>query len=499
MILFYSYYRQRHTHIARNLKTVNITVKHLDNYTLIKVVGRFNAATSLSAQPIFNELIQHIDKNIHVDLSETRYIDTSGIGALVFLFKRLHIAGLALELIGVHGQPLCKIRALGLDHAIKISSLLTTEKKLIVFGEDWGRFPSSTQYLINGLLKLGWTVIWINSIGMRNPKFNWTDVRRITNKLYQYFRGKTPKFRVSLPANLTVINPMVIPVIGYSLVDKINCFFLKKQLASTIHKNKFATLVVWMTLPTAYPYAAIFGQWPLVYYCCDDYAVIGDSPHPQIPSLEKQLVNQASLVIVVSDVLATKMPSDKTLYLDHGIDLNHFRKSYSRPHDLPSGKPVAGFYGSIASWVDINLIYQCVSKLCDVNFVLIGPSEVDLSQLKKLSNFFYLGFKPYEEIPAYSQHWDVGMIPFVKSQLTAALNPLKIKEYLTTGKPVVSVDLPAMQAYKGYIYIAKDEDEFINALQLAINEKGQSRKSYDITHHGWDSRAMLLEKKLLSL
>lgn len=378
---------------------------------------------------------------------------------------------------------------------------MNRKKEIIVFGEDWGRFPSSTQYLINALLKMGWVVIWINSIGMRKPEFSLDYFRRASNKLFQYFRGKTHKTQKSLPTNLTVIHPMVIPLIGNTLVNKINCFIIKKQLANAMHKNKFINPIVWMTLPTAFPYFTIFDHCPLVYYCCDDYSVLGDSPHPEILSLEQKLIKKAVLVIVVSEVLAEKIPADKTFYLDHGIDLDLFLKAYPRPKDLPSGKPIAGYYGSITNyWIDFELLYQCAIRLPDWNFVLIGPKEVNLDKLTILDNFFYLGFKKHlEEIPAYSQHWDVGMIPFLKNQLTAAMNPLKVKDYLATGKPVVSVDLPALQAYKEYIYLTKNQDEFINALRLAVNEKGLSRKKYDIKNHSWNNRATLLEKKLINL
>ena len=60
-------------------------------------------------------------------------------------------------------------------------------KQILVFGEDWGGLPSSTQYLISELLSSGWQIIWINSIGMREPGFKWKDFRRIWNKIYSFF------------------------------------------------------------------------------------------------------------------------------------------------------------------------------------------------------------------------------------------------------------------------------------------------------------------------
>ncbi|KTD04755.1 STAS domain-containing protein [Fluoribacter gormanii] len=103
---------------------MSISVKYFDNNILIKISGAFNTVTSLHAQPIFNELTEHIDRNIIIDLSKATRIDTSGIGALVFLFKRLRMAGYALELIGLHGQPLRKLKSLGLNQTMLIHPIV---------------------------------------------------------------------------------------------------------------------------------------------------------------------------------------------------------------------------------------------------------------------------------------------------------------------------------------------------------------------------------------
>ncbi|MFA6303024.1 MAG: glycosyltransferase [Legionella sp.] len=376
---------------------------------------------------------------------------------------------------------------------------LEPKKQLIVFGEDWGRFPSSTQHLIHGLLNLGWSVIWINSVGMRKPSFQWSYVKRLFEKLYQYIFAKTKQHQLVLPDNLTVISPMILPFMGNSFTDRLNRAILTKQLSSVMKKGDFVHPILWLTLPTAYPFISIFDKCPLVYYCCDDYALLVDPPNPQVTIFEKQLIEKADLILVVSDVLAKNMPAHKTYILDQGVDLTHFMKKYDRPNDLPNDKPIAGFYGSLTHWVDIDLLYQCASQLTDWNFVVIGSKSVDISHLEKLNNFFYLGPKSYSEIPAYSQYWDVGLIPFIKNQLVMACNPLKAKEYLVGGKPIVSVAIPALDKYKEYIYLAKNNKDFIHGIEQSLNDTKETMRKNYAAQEGWDSRALVLENKLIAL
>lgn len=373
------------------------------------------------------------------------------------------------------------------------------EKKLIVFAEDWGRFPSSTQHLIFALLNLGWDVIWINSVGMRKPTLKFSYFRRILGKIYQYIFSKSKKYKASLPENLTVICPMIIPFQGYSFIDKLNTMILSKQLSRAVKKRNFVRPILWITPPTAYPFYTIFENSPIVYYCCDEYSLLMEDSNPQVVFFEHKLIERASLILVTASALYEKMPENKTYFLDHGVDLELFSKKHNKPIDLPQGKPIAGFYGSITHWVDINLLYQCASQLKDWNFILIGKKEIDIGQLEKLSNVFYLGPKPYNEIPAYSQYWNVGLIPFIKNQLVLAFNPLKAKEYLAGGKPIVSVDIPMVAKYKECMYIAKDDADFIQGIRMSVHDTNENIRRESVAHEGWDSRALVLENKLLAL
>jgi glycosyltransferase involved in cell wall biosynthesis len=79
--------------------------------------------------------------------------------------------------------------------------------------------------------------------------------------------------------------------------------------------------------------------------------------------------------------------------------------------------------------------------------VLVGKSLVDLSALERLPNVKLLGRKPYESLPSYLKGFDVGIIPFKLNELTRNVNPIKLREYLSAGLPVISTDMPEVARY----------------------------------------------------
>lgn len=373
------------------------------------------------------------------------------------------------------------------------------QKKLIVFGEDWGHLPSSTQLLIQALLNLGWDVIWINSIGMREPSISWSYFSRLLNKIKRFFKSKAKDSSLNLSKKITVIHPMTIPLYSFKSVDRINRFILKQQLSRWLKDKELTQPLIWVSLPTGYPYLKLFNHCPIVYYCCDDFTVFDGVKQKKILELEGLLTNKANLIVVSNPVLTKKFPDNNTYFLDHGVDLALFQTPYPRPIDLPEGKPIAGFYGCLSSWIDIELIYQCATTLKNINFVLIGPKEIDITQLLTLDNVFYLGYKPHSLIPSYSQHWDISLLPFLTIQRTIASNPLTLKEYLSSGKPVVSINLPILELFKDFIYIANTTQDFIDSIELALQDTCEEERKKFIRNYGWDTQVKKFENQLLLL
>ena len=73
-------------------------------------------------------------------------------------------------------------------------------------------------------------------------------------------------------------------------------------------------------------------------------------------------------------------------------------------------------------------------------------------------------------MPQYLYHFDACLIPFKTNDTTAATDPVKVYEYLSGGKPVVSVALPELGPFRELLYIARSHDDFVRQLDRALAE-----------------------------
>jgi len=155
------------------------------------------------------------------------------------------------------------------------------------------------------------------------------------------------------------------------------------------------------------------------------------------------------------------------------VDYDHFCQAVSENLPVPADiadipRPRLGFFGLIRDWVDVDMLSAVAQKRPEWHFVLIGDSTIDLEPYCVRPNLHFLGRKPYAELPAYCQQFDVGLIPFKVNELTRAVNPIKLREYLAAGLPVVSTPMPEVQQYAHLIGISDSVDSFISAVEVAL-------------------------------
>lgn len=345
------------------------------------------------------------------------------------------------------------------------------KRDLVVFGEDWGGLPSSTQHLIRHLAK-DRKVLWVNSIGLRSPRFCAHDIKRIVIKfgyfVRQAFTNKTKNTKTKgSPHNIFVIKPLSIPAPSSQLARKISARLLKLQIEPYIKRLNLYDPILWSSLPTTSDLPPLLPTRSLVYYCGDDFSGLAGVDNQVVAHHEEKLAENADLVIAASKHLAAKFAPHKTRELLHGVDFNLFSTPVTRASDLPKrSRPTAGFYGSLSQWLDTDLLATVIEKLPNWNFVFIGKESIDLSPLKAYKNTFFLGAKEHAVLPRYSQHWDVSLLPFRDNEQIRACNPLKLLEYLAVGKPIVATRFPAAEYHKGVIQCANTPDDFIAAMKL---------------------------------
>lgn len=214
-------------------------------------------------------------------------------------------------------------------------------------------------------------------------------------------------------------------------------------------------------------------NWRLVYDCMDEWENFPGIKQSLLDA-ETQLVRECDLLVVTAQRLYEKWQSyNRPMVLArNAVDYDFYVERYQPNTVLTEIKhPVIGYYGAIADWFDIELMTYVASQRPDYTFVLLGGVfNVDVSELSALPNVKLLGQQPYETMPQYLYHFDVCTIPFKINPITEATDPVKLYEYLSAGKPVVSVAMPELQYCREYLYIARDKEDFVALLDKAVAE-----------------------------
>jgi GT2 family glycosyltransferase/glycosyltransferase involved in cell wall biosynthesis len=235
-------------------------------------------------------------------------------------------------------------------------------------------------------------------------------------------------------------------------------------------------------------------HWPVIYDCMDEWENF-QGIKSAIVSAEQTLVRACDLLVVTAARLEAKWaPLGRPIVLArNAADLEFYAARY-RPNTLLSGTrhPIIGYYGAIADWFDIDLMTAVARARPQYRFVLLGGVfGVDVAPLEALPNVSLPGQQPYAQMPQYLYHFDVCLIPFKVNPITEATDPVKLYEYLSAGKPVVSVDLPELEPARAHIYVARDLGDFLAKLDAAVVEDDrtlQDQRRAFVAEHTWAAR-----------
>jgi glycosyltransferase involved in cell wall biosynthesis len=374
---------------------------------------------------------------------------------------------------------------------------------IICFSNDWDGDPLSKKHIMQRLARRN-RVLWVNSLGNRNPTASVHDLKRVIKKLRDFTEGSK-----QVQEGIHVFAPLAIPFHGSATARWINEKALKWSIRRACRRLGFRNPITWSFVPASAQVAGALGESALVYHCVDENSGFTGTDKEAIRSLEEQLMERADCVFVSSDVLlSTKRRHNRNTFLvTHGVDVPHFRKACEIATVIPDEmkmlrKPVIGFFGLIADWVDLELIRFLALAEPDWTFVLIGKVVTNVGAIDGLPNVHLLGQKPYAALPAYAKAFDVALMPFVMNELTLAANPLKIREYLAAGLPVVSSAIPEAEKLKAVLHVAKNHAEFLAIIRqiVASGKTGpQMEISKQMDPESWDAKVEEFSRILSSL
>lgn len=368
---------------------------------------------------------------------------------------------------------------------------------LFFSSDDWDSGLKTSKYHMSTRLARDNKVLFVNSLGLRRPNVSSKDIKRVLAKISKFRKGIQ-----HISENLYVISPLLLPFHGNRLVEKINRTLVSIQIRMAMDLLKMDFYDIWTFHPITATLLDSFRSRMLIYYCVDRMDCFVGVPSDKIRHYDKILTKKADLVFCVSKAILHEklLLGGNAKYTPHGVDHALYSGSLKFT-DLPEDiaeipKPIIGFWGLISrDWIDYDLVAKLAQKYPKVSLVFLGRIDDSLDSIPNFRNIHYLGPKAYHDLPRYGRGFDVAIIPFVKTPLTRHSNPLKALEYIASGIPVVTVDIPELSRLSEKIQIAKNGDDFIRMCGEALSMKSDDysiRLSKSVLEEDWDSVYMKL-------
>jgi len=254
------------------------------------------------------------------------------------------------------------------------------------------------------------------------------------------------------------------------------------------------------------PLREMFGLFddPVIIYDIHDDLTIYEPDETDVPPDRRvaahhgAVVALADITMVSHDVLGERHRSEAPdlIVVENGVDSASFRAPTSVPDDMPATEgPIIGYHGALSYWFDFDLIGAVAQRRPEWSLVLVGPllppAEEDATEIAMLPNVHLLGEKPSDDIAAYVQRFDVGLIPFRIDTMTVAVSPLKMYEYLAVPVPVVATPLPAAEQTQ-IVHTARDPGDFVAAVEAALTERDvplfRDAAASEVDRAEWSSR-----------
>ncbi len=370
---------------------------------------------------------------------------------------------------------------------------------ILYFGNDWFAENRTSSHHVARWLARRHSVYYIECPGLRAPSGSARDIKKIFRKLWNALRGVR-----ATAEGPKVITLLQVPLHRFRLVRWLNRLLTRASIRWLMWRQRIRDRISWFVVPHLPYLVGRLGERLSVYYCVDDYAALpGVDPAP-IRAMDEETTRRADLVFVVSETLldAKRSLNPSTFTSPHGVDFEHFRRAQDNdlvPPPDASGlpKPIVGYFGSLENWIDFDLIDYLAEQRPHWTFLLIGRAAVAPDRLPRRSNVHLLGQRPYEFLPAYGKLFDAAIIPFRINQQTLHCNPLKLREYLAMGKPIVSVDVPEIRKHADLVSIANSREDFLAKLDAALARPSSTAEVARRMDHAravsWSARLKLIE------
>ena len=365
---------------------------------------------------------------------------------------------------------------------------------------EWGDNPVSHMQIMARLGKYN-KVLYVETAGNRAPSAR--EIKRVIRRLKNWLKGPRKQKQALGLSDIYVYSPLAIPFHRIPFIKTINNIILRLTFRLLVAKMQMHRPILWFNNPRFANLVGTLNEKCFIYHCVDELSTHEIADAEDFVAMEEKLLKGANLVLIAGRELYLKkrIYNRNTYRMPNAANVEHIGKSLLETTpvapDINAIKhPVIGYVGTLATWVDFQLIKQIALAHPEWAIVLIGYVSAltdvqSVKELEPLSNVHLLGRKDYHELPNYYKAFDVCIVPFLLNEHIMYCNPTKIYEYLATGKPIVSTDFPSAREFECLIRIAKDQEDFIHHIEKALSEEDPrlvEARLEEAKKHSWDAR-----------
>jgi len=245
-----------------------------------------------------------------------------------------------------------------------------------------------------------------------------------------------------------------------------------------------------------------------LYYCVDDFAVWPGLDGRVLREMELRLVERVDGIVAASRNLQERLSelapaALRPGLLTHGIDQDHWAPPPGDFKDLANPwpklrRPIFLFFGLVDRRLDTDWCRQVAAG--KGSLVLLGPRPRPDKTLRSLPGVHLAAAEPYEHLPRVAAAADVLVMPYADLPVTQAMQPLKLCEYLATGKPVVVRKFPATDAWRDGADVVSTVEQFVQTARTRVwsgTPQGQLQARRRLEDHRWAPKALDFEALLL--
>ena len=239
----------------------------------------------------------------------------------------------------------------------------------------------------------------------------------------------------------------------------------------------------------------------IIYDCMDNYeAIYPDRKRAyRVVKQEHKLAARCDVLLVTSEKLRKKMDgivgAPKSILVRNGADIKNIGK-VKKPQI--KNRYSLGYIGTISDWFDHELIKSSMSQFPDsISYHFIGSNQIE-----KINNVSYYGSVPHDSLYGIVCDFDCLIMPFIINDIVAAVDPVKLYEYIAFGKCIISVYYPEIERFRDYVYFYKTQEEYIdllkNMMQIGFMPKySEEQQKEFLLENTWDSRYKKIRAEMI--